>query len=165
MREPETYWCESRSEFQAATARLLGLARHQIWLLDPNFDDWLIDTIATVSLISEALQRSRQAQIEQMPLTLLVNDPEWIEQNAPRLMAIRRRQSSAFETKQIPAQYQRQESVLLVDNQHAVIRPHKSSFRAKVIVGQPSEVEHRAAKLRQIRDLASHCLQATTLGL
>lgn len=165
MREPETYWCNSRSEFNAAISRIISLARHQIWLLDHNFDDWPFDSASGIGIFSDALQRLREAQNQQAPVTLLVNDPEWIRLNAPRLMAERRRQASAFETRQIPAEYQKQESLLLVDNQHAVIRPHKSSFRAKVIVAQPSEVEQRAARLRQLRDLAPHCLQATTLGL
>jgi hypothetical protein len=65
----------------------------------------------------------------------------------------------------VPQEFAGNDALAIVDRQHAVIRPHKDSFRAKTIIAQPSEIDSRLAKIRQIADLSAVCLPSTTLGL
>jgi hypothetical protein len=168
MKEPETYWSNSRREFESSVTKVIRLARHQIILYDQNFEDWPIEAKEVSELLTQAILRIKEAPqqgVATMPLTMLVRETEWLEKRAPRWGAIRRAYPSFVTLKQVPVEFASNECVIIVDQQHAVIRPHKDSFRSKTIIAQPSEVENRLAKLRQLAELSSICLPTTTLGL
>jgi hypothetical protein len=168
MKEPETFWSQSRREFESSLTKVVLLARHQIIMYDQNFKDWPIERKEFFEMLSQALIRIKDAPQQgapASPLTMLVRETEWLEKRAPRWGKIRRTYPSLVTVKQVPAEFTSSECVIIVDRQHAVIRPHKDSFRAKTIIAQPSEVENRLAKLHQLAELSSVCLPTTTLGL
>jgi hypothetical protein len=168
MKEPETYWTQSRGEFETSLSKVIELARHQIILYDKDFQDWPLESkdfsekmTAALLRIKESLQQGHSIA----PVTMLVKDTEWLEKRAPRFSRIRRTYPSLVAVKQAPNDLSGHDSVVIVDQQHLVLRPHKDAFRAKTIIAQPSEVENRLAKLRQIAELSTVCLPTTTLGL
>ena len=168
MKEPETYWSQSRIEFESSVAKVIQLARHQIILYDQNFEDWPLESRDFSEILTQALVRIKEAPRQgaaSAPITMLVRETEWLEKRAPRWGRIRRTFPSLITVKQVPVEFASNECVMVIDQQHAVIRPHKDSFRTKTIVAQPSEVENRLAKLRQLADLSTICLPTTTLGL
>jgi hypothetical protein len=168
MKEPETYWSQSRKEFDSSLAKVIQLARYQIIFYDKNFEDWRIHTKDVSEKFKQALDRIKdfpQQGLANSPVTMLVHDTEWLAKSAPRWAQIRSTYPSFVTVKQVPIDYASNECVIIVDQQHAVIRPHKDSFRAKTIIAQPSELENRLAKLRQLSDLSPICLPTTTLGL
>ena len=168
MKEPETYWSQSRIEFESSVAKVIQLARHQIILYDQNFEDWPLESRDFSEILTQALVRIKEAPRQggtSAPITMLVRETEWLEKRAPRWGRIRRTFPSFITVKQVPVEVASNECVMVIDQQHAVIRPHKDSFRTKTIVAQPSEVENRLAKLRQLADLSTICLPTTTLGL
>jgi hypothetical protein len=168
MKEPETFWTQSRSEFEASVAKVVDLARHQIILYDISFQDWPLENRDFAEKVTFALLRIKEnLQPGQAitPLTVLVGNTEWLEKKAPRLSKIRRTYPSFVTVRQVPPELTGNDGVVIVDRQHAVIRPHNSSFRAKTIIAQPSEIENRLAKLRQLAELSIICLPTTTLGL
>jgi hypothetical protein len=165
MKEPESYWTQSKSEFMQAVIKTFSLARHQIWLYDLNYDDWPLDSLECANTLADALLRMKQSAVEIVPCTLLLRDPDWLEKHGARLSQLRRRFPALIDIRQTPENYASAEAVVIVDQQHAVIRPHKDSFRAKTVIALPSEVENRQAKLRQVRDISLPCLPSTTLGL
>jgi hypothetical protein len=168
MKEPETYWSQSRREFESSVAKVIQLARHQIILYDQNFEDWPLESKEFSEILSQALLRIKEAPQQGgtlTPITMLVRETEWLEKRAPRWGRIRRAFPSFVTVKQVPMEFASNECVMVIDQQHAVIRPHKDSFRSKTIIAQPSEVENRLAKLRQLAELSTICLPTTTLGL
>jgi hypothetical protein len=165
MKEPETYWTQSRSEFWASIEKVLNLARHQIWLYDSSFDDWPLESVSCNNAMRDALLRMKASAIELTPLIILLKDIDWIEKHGARLLALRSRYPSLFDIRLIPQSFHASECIAIVDQQHAVIRPHKDSYRAKTVIALPSEVENRQSKLRQLREISSPCLPTTTLGL
>jgi hypothetical protein len=168
MKEPETYWGQSRREFESSIAKVIQLARHQILLYDQSFEDWPLESKGISEMFIEALIRIKelpQLGSATPPLTMLVRHTEWLEKRCPRWAKIRRTYPSLVTVKQVPDELSGNECLMIVDQQHAVIRPHKSSFRAKTIIAQPSEVENRLGKMRQLVDLSTVCLPTTTLGL
>jgi hypothetical protein len=168
MKEPEAYWSQSRSEFESSVAKVIQLARHQIVLYDRSFEDWPLESKEFSEMLAQALVRIKEApQVSTVatPLTMLVRYTEWLEKRAPRWGKIRRTYPSLVSVKQVPDELAGDDCVIIVDQQHAVFRPHKGSFRAKTIIAQPSEIENRLAKLRQLADLSTICLPTTTLGL
>jgi hypothetical protein len=168
MKEPEAYWSQSRSEFECSVAKVIQLARHQIILYDQSFEDWPFESKEFSEILAHALVRIKEASQQGSaapPLTMLVRQTEWLEKRAPRWARIRRTYPSIVSVKQVPGELGGNECIIIVDQQHAVFRPHKDSFRAKTIIAQPSEVENRLAKLRQLAELSTICLPTTTLGL
>jgi hypothetical protein len=168
MKEPEAYWSQSRSEFECSVAKVIRLARHQIILYDQSFEDWPLESKEISDMLAQALVRIKEAPqlgASAIPLTMLVRQTEWLEKRAPRWGKIRRTYPSLISVKQVPDELARDECIIIIDQQHAVFRPHKDSFRAKTIIAQPSEVENRLAKLRQLAELSTICLPTTTLGL
>jgi hypothetical protein len=168
MKEPETYWSQSRREFESSVAKVIQLARHQIILYDQNFEDWPLESKEFSEILTQALLRIKEAPQQGgtlTPITMLVRETEWLEKRAPRWGRIRRAFPSFVTVKQVPMEFASNECVMVIDQQHAVIRPHKDSFRSKTIIAQPSEVENRLAKLRQLAELSTICLPTTTLGL
>jgi hypothetical protein len=164
MKEPETYWGQSRKEFDSSVSKVIELARHQIILYDKNFEDWPLEAKDFSDILSRIKEFPQQG-LASTRVTMLVQETEWLEKSAPRWSRIRRTYPSFVTVKQVPTEYFSNECVVIVDQQHAVIRPHKDAFRAKTIIAQPSEVENRLAKLRQLADLSPMCLPTTTLGL
>jgi hypothetical protein len=171
MKEPETYWGQSRSEFNISLEKIVALARYQIIFSDIDFEDWPIESKQFADLLTQALLRMKEAtRVDQTnqpiaPLTLLVQNTTWLEKKAPRMARIRNTYPSLVSMKLVPQELSGSDCLAIVDKQHGVIRPHKDSFRAKTIIAQPSEVETRVAKLRQIAELSAICLPTTTLGL
>jgi hypothetical protein len=168
MKEPEAYWSHSRSEFEFSVAKVIQLARHQVILYDQSFEDWPLESKEFSEMLTDALVRIKQAPQQgaaPAPLTMLVRRTEWLEKKAPRWSRIQRTYPSFVSVKQVPDELASDECIIIVDQQHAVFRPHKGSFRAKTIIAQPSEVENRLAKLRQLSELSTICLPTTTLGL
>jgi hypothetical protein len=171
MKEPETYWGDSRTEFNASLEKVLGLARYQIIIYDKNFEDWPLESKDFADRLAASLLRMKevlgqtQAVTPLARLTMLVQETDWLEKKAPRWARIRRTYPSFIAVRQVPNDLAANDSIAIVDQQHAVIRPHRDSFRAKTIIAQPSEVEARLAKLKQIAELSPVCLPSTTLGL
>jgi hypothetical protein len=168
MKEPENYWGQSRSEFNSSLEKIVSLARYQVLFSDVNFEDWPLESKPFADLLTQALLRMKEASLLDQtiaPLTLLVQNTDWLEKRAPRMAKIRRTYPSLMSVKLVPQEFAGSDAIAIVDQQHAVIRPHKDSFRAKTIIAQPSEIEGRLAKLRQIADLSAVCLPTTTLGL
>jgi hypothetical protein len=167
MKEPENYWGQSRSEFNDSLEKIVALARYQILFSDINFEDWPLESKPFADLLTQALLRMKDTPLDQTiaPLTLLVQNTDWLEKRAPRMAKIRRTYPSLMSVKLVPQEFAGNDALAIVDRQHAVIRPHKDSFRAKTIIAQPSEIESRLAKIRQIADLSAVCLPTTTLGL
>jgi hypothetical protein len=168
MKEPETYWSQSRRDFESSLAKVIALARHQIILYDQNFEDWPLESKDFSETLTQALVRIKEAPQQvatSAPITMLVRETEWLEKRAPRWGKIRRTYPSFIMVKQVPVEFAGHECIIIIDQQHAVVRPHKDSFRAKTIIAQPSEVENRLAKLRQLSELSLICLPTTTLGL
>jgi hypothetical protein len=168
MKEPETYWGDSRTEFNVSLEKVFGLARYQIIIFDKTFEDWPLESkdfadrlAATLLRMKESLGQSHAVS----PLTMLVQDTDWLEKKAPRWARLRRTYPSFIAVRQVPNDLAGNDSIAIIDQQHAVIRPHRDSFRAKTIIAQPSELEARQAKLKQIAEQSPVCLPSTTLGL
>jgi hypothetical protein len=165
MKEPETYWGHTRGEFWTSLEKVFGLARHQIWLFDNAFDDWPLESKSTFDILTHSMLRIQTATVADVPVNVLVQQPDWLEKNGIRFKELRKRFSAHIELRLVPQEYWSAESVAIVDQQHAVIRPHKNAYRSKTVIAQPSELENRLAKLRQIHALSTACLPVTTLGL
>jgi hypothetical protein len=165
MKEPETYWTQSRREFWASIEKVINLARHQIWLFDGSFEDWPLESVSCNQALSAALLRMKASAVESTPLIILLREIDWIEKHGARLLALKRRYPALFDIRLIPQSIHASESIAIVDQQHAVLRPHKDAYRAKTVIALPSEVENRQSKLRQLREISSPCLPTTTLGL
>ena len=158
MREPVDRRLEGREAFTQALIEAIGLARHDLQLLAPDFSDWPLATSTGAVALRAALQRG-------VRLRLLVADPRWLATRADRFLALHRRYAARSAVRQYPERLRLEEATLVADRQHAVLRAHPDSRMARLVIAMPSAVEPHADRLAAAWDESVDCVPATTLGL
>jgi hypothetical protein len=150
----------SRGEFTEAVLTAIAATRRELTLVDRDFSDWPLESPAGRDALAAFLDADPLARIR-----LLVADPDWIERRAPRLLNLRRRHATAIDCRCMPASLFAEECLLLGDRRHLVRRPHRDSFRGRLALAAPADVEPLARRYDAMWDESTPCLPATTLGL
>lgn len=158
MREAVDRVLEGREAFSQAVLELVGLARHDLQMVAPDFSDWPLASSAGAAALRAALQRG-------VRLRMLVADPHWLATRADRFLALHRRYADRSAVRQYPERLRLEEVMLVADRQHTVRKPHPDSRTARLVIAIPSRVEAHADRLAAAWDESVDCLPATTLGL
>jgi phosphatidylserine/phosphatidylglycerophosphate/cardiolipin synthase-like enzyme len=158
VREAVDRGVEGREAFSQAVLELIGLARHELRMVAPDFSDWPLASNAGAAALRAALQRG-------VRLRMLVADPQWLATRADRFLTLHRRYAAQSAVRQYPERLRLEEATLVADRQHAVRKPHPDSRTARLIIAMPSSVEAHADRLAAAWDESVDCLPATTLGL
>jgi hypothetical protein len=150
----------SRGEFTEAVLTALASTRRELVLVDHDFSDWPLDTVAGAQALADFLGADREAR-----LRLMVVEPDWLERRAPRFMQLRRRFAGAVDCRQVPPSLRGIEGLAVGDRRHAMRRAHRDFFRGRLSLSDPATVEPLAARCDALWEESTPCLPAQTLGL
>lgn len=149
---------EGRAEFHQAIIEALAVARHDLIMVDHDFQTWPLSSVAGEQALRSALLQGARVR-------MLVVKAAWLERHGDRFMRVRRAFSYRVSVREIPETLRVEESVLLVDRQHLVRRAHHESLSGRLILADPAQLEHQAPRYDAIWDESTECLAATRLGL
>jgi hypothetical protein len=150
----------SRGEFTEAVLTAIAASRRELLLLDRDFSDWPLERPAGCAALGAFLAAAPSAR-----LRLLVADPTWLEQRAPRFLALRRRHPAAIDCRQVPAGLFTGDGVIVGDRRHLLRRAHADFFRGRLALADPAAGEPAAARWDALWDESTPCLPPTLLGL
>ena len=149
---------EGRHAFHRAVIEAIDNTRHDLVLVDYDFQAWPLGSAEGERALRGALMRGTR-------LRMMVVKPAWLERNADRFMRLRREFSARVSVREVPETLRVEESILLGDRQHLVRRAHHESPTGRLVLSSPAELEFHLPRYDAIWDESIECLPSTTLGL
>jgi hypothetical protein len=159
VQAPESRLFSFRSEFHASVLEVLGRCRHTLALRADDFSDWPLETPQAFEQFSRVLGEPGAS------LRLVVHSPDWLEKYGARFAQLRRNFGGRIECRQAPAAITPGEELLIGDRIHLVRRAHYDSFRGRLLVALPEQVDPWWRKYELLWQESTPCLAGTTAGL
>jgi hypothetical protein len=156
-RELFTSW----TDYQSAIDRLLALAAKRIWVYDEDLGMLHLETAERIEMLKRPLASTRQDC-----LRIALRNTAPLLQRQPlvqRLLATHSHNSAAQKT---PEQLSHlRDSMILVDDGHALIRFDRDQPRSKLLIDEPEEVMPYRRRCEEIWAEGGIPVATTTLGL
>jgi hypothetical protein len=159
VQAPEERLFSFRSDFHHSVLEVLARSRHTLALLDNDFSEWPLETPQAFEALSRILREPGSS------LRLVVHSPDWLEKYAPRFAQLRRTFTGRIECRQAPATIAPGEGLLIGDRIHLLRRAHYESFRGRLLIAMPEQVDPWWRKYELLWQESAPCLGATTTGL
>ncbi|HSN63764.1 MAG: hypothetical protein WA787_09595 [Azonexus sp.] len=156
-RELFTSW----ADYQSAIDHLLSLAAKRIWIYDEDLGMLHLETAERIEMLKRPLASTRQDC-----LRIALRNTAPLQQRQPlvqRLLAMHSHNSAAQQT---PEQLNHlRDSMILVDDVHALIRFDRDQARSKLLIDEPEEVMPYRRRFEEIWAEGGIPVATTTLGL
>ncbi|MGB8241605.1 MAG: hypothetical protein WCE66_11275 [Azonexus sp.] len=156
-RELFTSW----ADYQSAIDHLLSLAAKRIWIYDEDLGMLHLETAERIEMLKRPLASTRQDC-----LRIALRNTAPLQQRQPlvqRLLAMHSHNSAAQQT---PEQLNHlRDSMILVDDVHALIRFDRDQARSKLLIDEPEEVMPYRRRFEEIWAEGGITVATTTLGL
>ena len=159
MQAPESCMFSFRREFHQSVQTLLERTRLTVAMVDRDFADWPLEAPATIAALSTILHEPGSS------LRLVLHAPQWLERHGARFAALRARFADRVECRQAPTGIAPGEGLLIGDRMHLLRRAHHDSFRGRLQLAMPEQVDPWRHKFELLWQESVPCLTATTLGL
>ena len=151
----------SSGEYQLALDRLLSLATRRIWIYDQDLAALRLETPARIEWLQVPL-----AARHPDGLRIAVRNLGPLQQRQPLLQGLLRlynHNSAAQQTAEQLANLR--DSIILVDDVHALIRFDRDQWRSKLLIDEADEVAPYRRRFEEIWAEGGTPYGATTLGL
>ncbi len=156
-RELFTSW----ADYQSAIDHLLSLAAKRIWIYDEDLGMLHLETAERIEMLKRPLASTRQDC-----LRIALRNTAPLQQRQPlvqRLLAMHSHNSAAQQT---PEQLNHlRDSMILVNDVHALIRFDRDQPRSKLLIDEPEEVMPYRRRFEEIWAEGGIPVATTTLGL
>ena len=151
----------SWSAYQAAVDRALSLATRSIRIYDEDLRQLHLESDGRTDRLREFLA---QGHPESLRVALRNSAP--LQQKQSMIMSVLTRYNHIAQAKQTPEQLGHlRDSMLIVDDRHAVIRFDRDQPRSKLLEDDPDEVAPYLRRFDEIWDEGGDAIGPTTLGL
>lgn len=159
MQAPESRLISYRSDFHQSVIEVLNRSRHTLALQDKDFSDWPLETPQAFAQFSRLLSQPDAS------MRLVVHSATWLEKHGARFARLSRRFAGRIECRQAPATISPAEGLLIGDRIHLLRRAHHDSFRGRLMLAMPEQVDPWCRKFEMLWQESTPCLTATTTGL
>ena len=157
-RELITSW----NDYQAAIDRLLAMACHKICIYDEDLSQLQLDAATRLP----HLQRTLKTTTSGPCLMIAVRNAEPLRRKNPLLMALLGSHNHLFAMQQTPPQFAHmRDAMILVDDQHALIRFERDQPRSKLLIDESTELKPYRSRFLEIWDEGGEAISNTVLGL
>ena len=151
----------SWSVHDQSLTKILRLASKSLRIFDDDLEKLKLETAGNAEILRQFLASSTQHVAQ-----ILVKNAEPLRRNSPRLMALLANHPLNLNVLVCPAHLESlNDSMVIADDQHALIRFHKDNVRSKAITDTPEECAPYANRFYEILREGGEQLSATTLGL
>jgi len=158
---PERVLLRTGSDYAEAFERLLGLARRELRIFDPDLSELEMNSTSRVQTLTRFLRRSRTHRIY-----IALHDVEHVTKHCPRLIALLASYTSAiliFRTHGDAAKVQ--DCFVLADGDHLVRRPVRTQPRGVLVLNDPKECQPMRERFDEIWESSLPGVSAITTGL
>jgi len=158
---PERVLLQTRSDYAEAFERLLGLARRELRIFDPDLSELEMNSTSRVQTLARFLRGSRTHRIY-----IALHDVGHVTKHCPRLIALLASHTSAiliFQTHGDAAKVQ--DCFVLADGDHLVRRPVRTQPRGVLVLNDPKECQPMRERFDEIWESSLPGVSAITTGL
>ena len=158
---PERILLQARSDYLEGFSRLLGLARRELRIFDPDLSELEMNSTNRVETLTRFLRESRTRRIY-----VALHDVEHVTKRCPRLIALMGSYTSAvliFQTQGEAAKVQ--DCFVLADGDHLVRRPVTTQPRGVLVINDPKECQPMRERFDEIWESSVPAVSANTTGL
>ena len=148
-------------EYQSAIDRILALASRQVWIFDEDLGMLHLETPERIAALTAPL-----ASLQPDCLRIALRNSEPLQQRQPltrRLLTVYSHNSAAQQTPEQLAHLR--DSMILVDDAHALVRFDRNQPRGKLLIDEPDEVMPYRRRFAEIWAEGGTPVTPTTLGL
>ena len=158
---PERTLITSRREYVDAVTRVLGLARHEIRIFDPDLADIGLNNEQATRVLHQFFVRSRTQR-----LFIAVHDTGFVAKRAPHLMRLLGTFSGNMLIHKTQGDAARvQDCFALADEEHFVRRKVAQQPRGAVYLNDPKEARGMRERFDEIWESSYLAVSASTVGL
>ncbi len=148
-------------EYQSALDRLLGMARRSICIYDEDLSQIKLESPTRLNELRRLLRESQNNA-----LRIAVRNAAPLRQQSPLLMTLLATYSHAAATQETPATIAHlRDSMILVDDLHALVRFEKDQPRSKILTDDPDALRPYINRFNEIWNEGGEVIANTTLGL
>ena len=158
---PERILLQARSDYLEGFNRLLGLARRDLRIFDPDLSELEMNSTNRVETLTRFLRESRTRRIY-----VALHDVEHVTQRCPRLITLMGSYTSAifiFQTHGEAAKVQ--DCFVLADGDHLVRRPVTTQPRGVLVINDPKECQPMRERFDEIWESSLPTVSVNTTGL
>lgn len=150
------------SEYDSAVQEVLDLSPRELRIFDQDLSPLKLERPHRIA----ALRGMLATREDDKRLTIIVQKPDFVRQYSPRLLDLLRIFAPAMTITQSPSHLEMlQDSMLIADRRHVLIRFHRDHARARLIVDDPSECAPYLLRFNEIQAAGGDPLSPGTLGL
>ncbi len=152
-----TSWAEHRSYLQ----KILLLATRRIRIFDEDLVELGLEKKENAFFLRRFLSGEHQSKLQ-----IVLRNPEPFRRNSPRLTSLFADYQGKMEVYECDSQLTKlSDAMLLVDDEHALIRFHKDQVRSKAIIDNSSECRPYFSRFEEMLKGGVIALSSMTLGL
>ena len=158
---PERILLQARSDYLEGFNRLLGLARRELRIFDPDLSELEMNSTNRVETLTRFLRESRTRRIY-----VALHDVEHVTKRCPRLITLMGSYTSAifiFQTHGEAAKVQ--DCFVLADGDHLVRRPVTTQPRGVLVINDPKECQPMRERFDEIWESSLPTVSVNTTGL
>ncbi len=158
---PERILLQARSDYLEGFNRLLGLARRDLRIFDPDLSELEMNSTNRVETLTRFLRESRTRRIY-----VALHDVEHVTKRCPRLITLMGSYTSAifiFQTHGEAAKVQ--DCFVLADGDHLVRRPVTTQPRGVLVINDPKECQPMRERFDEIWESSLPTVSVNTTGL
>jgi len=158
---PERILLQTRSDYLEGFGRLLGLARRELRIFDPDLSELGMNSTSRIEMLTRFLRESRTRRIY-----IALHDVEHVTKRCPRLIALMGSYTSAifiFQTQGEAAKVQ--DCFVLADADHLLRRPVTTQPRGVLVFNDPKECQPMRERFDEIWEASLPTVSVNTAGL
>ena len=159
--QPERHLFTSRAEYKAGFEQVVGLARHELRIFDPDLTQLPLGAASTLDVLRDFLGRRRDNR-----LYIALHNPDLVTRQMPRLVGLLGLFSSNIFINQTEGDAARvQDCFALADSQHFVRRPVWAQPRGVLVLNDDKEAHKMRERFDEIWQSSVPSVSASTSGL
>ena len=148
-------------EYQSALDRLLGMARRSICIYDEDLSQIKLESPTRLNELRRLLRENQNNA-----LRIAVRNAAPLRQQSPLLATLLGTYSHTAAAQETPATIAHlRDSMILVDDLHALVRFEKDQARSKILTDDPDALRPYINRFNEIWNEGGEVIANTTLGL
>lgn len=151
----------SWEDYRSAVGRVLALATRSIRIYDEDAGQLKLDSATHLESMQQLLQRKQPDSLQ-----IALRDAALFREDLPRLRALLQTYGHLIAIQQTPEHLANlRDSLLIVDDRHALVRFDRDHPRSKLLIDDPEEVQQSLTRFQEIFREGGDPILLSPLGL
>jgi len=158
---PERTLLQVRSDYQVGFGRILGLARRELRIFDPDLADLAMNSSERIETLARFLRSGPNRRV-----FIALHDTGYATRRCPRLIDLLGIYAASIFIYRTTGDAARvQDCFVLADEDHLVRRPVTAQPRGVLVIGDPKECQPMRERFDEIWESSEPAVSANTTGL